>query len=104
MLFEYKRKCPNNKMIIEKQLINLPAEIVLWMIYVKKFDPIKLKYKVKLRFDQKFIFFEATNNSLLKLAVSEAEKIGTSEYELRFLMKDTKLIYNYHLYIKMIKS
>ncbi|CAK59050.1 unnamed protein product (macronuclear) [Paramecium tetraurelia] len=91
-------------MIIEKQLINLPAEKVLWMVYVKKFDPIKLKYKVKLRFDSKFIFFEAANNALLKQAVSEAEKIGTQEYELRFLLKDSKLIYNYHLYIKMIKS
>ena len=77
------------------------------MIYVKKFDSIKLKYRVKLRFDPKFIYFEPAHNSLNKeqnviQAVQEAERVGNSEYELRFLMKDTKVIYNYHLYIKMI--
>lgn len=66
MLIEYVKNCPNNKMIIEKQLINLPAEKVIWMVYVKKFEPIKLKYKVKVRFEQKFIYFEALNNSFLK--------------------------------------
>lgn len=65
-----------------KAIVKLPAEIILWMVYVKRFEPIKQKYKVKLRFDPKFVYFEPNHMCVhkersLEMAVIEAERVGT---------------------------